>query len=50
MDMVTMLLNLHYNVANSSLYANGVKFYQLKAKDSETKLCPLCLLNISQDF
>lgn len=30
-------LSLHYNVINSFLYADGVKIYQSKAKDSEIK-------------
>ena len=32
------------------LYANGVKVYQLKAKDIEIKPCHLCLGNILKDF
>ena len=40
---------LYYNVANSFLYANGVKIHQFKAKDSEMKIYPLCLGNVSPD-
>ena len=36
-------LSLHYNVANSFLFANGVKVYQFKAKYSEIKSYPLYL-------
>ena len=43
-------LSLHYNAANSFLCANGVKIHQFRAKDSEIKICPLCLENISKDF
>ena len=32
------------------MYANGVKTYQLKAKDSGIKPHPLCYDNISKDF
>ena len=43
-------LRLHYNAANSSLYANGAGFYHFKAEHSEIKSYPLCLENTSQDF
>ena len=43
-------LSLHYNAANSSLYANGMKIYQFKAKGSDIKQYPLCLGNVSKDF
>ena len=43
-------LSLCYNAVNSFLFANDVKVYQFKAKDSEIKPCPLCLGNISKDF
>ena len=33
-----------------ALNGNGVKMYQIKAKDSEIKKHPLCLRNISEDF
>ena len=41
--------SLHYNGSDSSLFVNAVKMYQLKAKDSETKSCPLCLGTISKN-
>ena len=43
-------LSLHYNAAKSLLFANGVKVYQIKAKDSEIKPYPLRLRNTSKDF
>ena len=42
-----VMLSLHYNVSNSFLFVNALKMYQFKAKDSEIKLYPLCLGNIS---
>ena len=42
-------LNLHYNASNGFFFANSLKINQFKAKGSEIKLYPLCLLNIS-DF
>ena len=39
-------LNLHYYGNNTFLYANGVKLYRFKAKDSKVKQYPLCLDNI----
>ena len=36
-------LSLHYNGANSYLFANGTEIYKFKAKDSETVASPLCL-------
>ena len=44
------VLSPHYNGSNSFLFVNAVKIYQFKAKDSEIKLYPLCLGNISKDF
>ena len=41
---------MHYNGNDSFLYANGVKICQFKAKNSEMKLCPLCVGNILKDF
>ena len=41
---------LHYNRANSYLFANGTGIYQFKAKDSEIAASPLCLGNISKDW
>ena len=46
----TFVLSLHCNGGNSFFYANGVKMYQFKAKDSKIKPCPFCLGNISKDF
>ena len=43
-------LSLHYNGANSYLFANGTEIHRLKAKDSEVALTPLFLGNISKDF
>ena len=40
---------LHYNGANSYLFANGTEIYKFKAKDSEIVPSPLCLGNISKD-
>ena len=36
-------LDVHYNATNNFLYANGLKIYQFKAKDSEIKPYPLYL-------
>ena len=43
-------LSLHYNGANSYLFANGTRIYKFKAKDSEIVANPLCLGNISKDW
>ena len=43
-------LNLHYNGANSYLFANGIEIVKFKAKDSEITAYPLCLGNISKDW
>ena len=43
-------LSLHYNVANSYLFVNGIEIYKFKAKDSEIVASPLCLGNISKDW
>ena len=43
-------ISLHYNAANSFLYANCVNNQQLKPKDSEIKLYPLCLKNVWKDL
>ena len=40
---IKVCLNLHYNESKSFLYANGVKIYQFKVKDSEIQQYPLCL-------
>ena len=42
--------HLHYNGSNSFLFVNATTIYQFKAKDSEIKLYPLFLGNISKDF
>ena len=44
------MLSLHYNGGNSFLFANTVKKYPFKAKDSEAKPYQLCSDNISNDF
>ena len=43
-------LSLHYNRANSYLFAKGTEVYKFKAKDSEIVAAPLCLGNISKDW
>ena len=43
-------LSLHYNGANSYLFANDTKNSKFKAKDSEIVATPLCLENISKDW
>ena len=43
-------LSLHYNGANSYLFANGTEIHKFKAKDSEIVANPICLGNISKDF
>ena len=43
-------LSLHYNGANSYLFANGKEIVKFKAKDSEIVASPLCLGNISKDW
>ena len=40
-------LSLNYNGSNSFLLVNTTKIYQFKAKDSEIKIYPLCLGNVS---
>ena len=40
---IKVCLNLHYNESKSFLYANGVKMYQFKVKDSEIQQYPLYL-------
>ena len=39
-------LSLHYNTANSVLYANSLTIHQFKANDTETKPHPLRLRDI----
>ena len=43
-------LSLHYNGANSYLFANGTEIHKFKGKDPEIVASPLCLGNISKDF
>ena len=43
-------LTLHYNGANSYLFANGTEIFKFKAKESEILLGPICLGNISKDW
>ena len=43
-------LSLHYNEANTYLFANGIEICKFKAKDSEIVASPLCLGNISKDW
>ena len=43
------VLSLLYNGSSSFLFVNAMKMYQSKAKDSKTKLYPLCLGNISKN-
>ena len=46
----TFCLSLHYNGANSYIFANGFEIHKCKANDSEIKATPLCLRNILKDF
>ena len=43
-------LSLHYNDANSYLFANGKEIYKFTTKYSEIVATPLCLGNISKDW
>ena len=43
-------LRLHYNGANSYLFANDTEIHKFKAKDSEINPIPLCLGNIFKNF
>ena len=43
-------LSLHYNGANSYLFANGKEIHKFTAKDSEINPYELCLGNISKDW
>ena len=43
-------LSLHYNGANSYLFANGTEIYKFNAKVSEIVATPLCLGDISKDW
>ena len=42
-------LSLHYNVANSYLFVNGIEINKFKAKDSKIVATALCLGNISKE-
>ena len=44
-----LLEHLHYNGANSYLFANDTEIYKFRSKDSETSVGPTCLGNISKD-
>ena len=41
---------MHYNGPNSYAFVNGVEIHKLRAKNSEVKVAPLFLGNISNDF
>ena len=43
-------LSLHYNGADSYLFANGTEIIKFKAEDSEINPYDLCLGNISRDW
>ena len=43
-------MSLHYNGANSYLFANNTEIIIFKAKDSNIIATPLCLGNISKDW
>ena len=43
-------LSLHYNGANSYLFANGTEIIKFKAKNSAIVASPFCLGNISKDW
>ena len=45
-----LVLNLHYNGADSYLFVNGREIQKFTAKTSEITATPLCLGNISKDF
>ena len=42
--------DLHYNAANSFLWANGTKFHHFKTKESVIKFYSLCLEKILKEF
>ena len=42
-------LSLHYNGANSYLFANGEEIIKFKANNSEIVATPLCLGNVSKN-
>ena len=41
---------MHYNGANSYLFANSIEIIEFKAKDSNITATLLCLGNISKDW
>ena len=43
-------MSLHYNGANSYLFANNTEIINFKAKDSNIIATPLCLGNILKDW
>ena len=43
-------LSLHYNGANSYLFANGTEIIKFKENDSAIVASPLCLGNISKNW
>ena len=45
-----LCLSLHYNERNSFLFVNATEIYHFKANDSEIKIYPWCLGNISKYF
>ena len=47
---IKFCFTLHYNGSNSFLFVNATNIYQFKVKDSEIKIHPLCLGDISGDF
>ena len=42
--------SLHYNGADSYIFANSIEIYKFKAKGSETVAGPICLGNILKDW
>ena len=45
-----MIISLHYNGANSYLFANGTEIIKFKAKNSEIVATSLCIGNISKNW
>ena len=43
-------LSLHYNGENSYLFVNDTEIYKFKAKESETSLGSICLVNNPKDW
>ena len=46
----TFCLSLHYNVDNSYLFVNGKEVTKFKAKNSELRKYPMCILDLSKDY